>query len=369
MLVCNLAYCQKLELKNELIDSIVIRNTITSIYMNTLSGLIINGVEYSLGESTLSGKVVMFIGDSVTASGRTDNPDTSFASFFAQETGATVKNHSKGGIGIAEMVDGSGYNPDAQYDPDDYGISYLPPLTAEEVADCDYIIAFGFFNAVNKYEANEPYDYGRVDDTYVSGGTNSVCAQLNHLIDRIYECLATANNKTCKVILATPYKCGHYPYSTGSGYTTYLNFSDYVRKIASHHSLSLLDLMDDFGMNKYTWGIYTNSPNVIRSSYIPYVSGTEGNSTFPTIEDLPTTGIPNNSYATVGTTSQWNVLKYQNGEWKTMQIGCTPTREYTSIPSGGSHVGGYIWFADQLHPSLECRKQIARYMASKIKKI
>lgn len=317
----------------------------------------------------LSGKTIMVIGDSVTASGRTDTPDTSFASFLSKETGATVINHSKGGIGIVEMVDGSSYDPDAEYDPDDYGVRYLPPLSAEEVANCDYIIAVGFFNAVNKYEANEPYNYGTVNDVYTQGQTNSVCAQLNHLIDRIYECLTSANNDKCKLVFATPYKCGHYPYSNGDGYSTYCNFAEYVRKIAINHSIPIFDLMEELGMNQYTWGIYTNSLTVINSKYVPYVNGYEGNSPHPTIADLPTASVANNSYATVGTTAQWDVYKYTSGEWKVMQTGCTPTREFTSIPSGGSHVGGYIWFADQLHPSLECRKQISKFFAAKLKTI
>lgn len=308
----------------------------------------------------LAGKTLLAIGDSVTASGAYDTTPTSWQSFLGKKLGIKIKNHAKGGIGIIEMCDGTenGDNPDA--DPNGFGVDYLPPLSAEELADVNYVIMLGFFNEIGKYPDKE-MDYGEVTDVYIPGGNNTVCAKLNHLVDRVYECIKATGNEKCKLIIVSPYKYGCYPYGLGTGYDLGAKFCKKLKEFAEYHSIYYIDLMGELGINKYTWNVYTVSQTIYNQKYISANGELGVNSPFSSVSELPTNSI-DGSFATVGTTEMWDVYKKNSKGWEIMQSGCTLTREYESIQ--GKHVGGYIWNADNLHPSLEGRKYIGNFISN-----
>lgn len=238
----------------------------------------------------------------------------------------------------------------------------MPPLSAEELTDVDYVVMLGFFNEIGKYPDKE-MDYGEVTDVYVQGGNNTICAKLNHLVDRVYECIKATKNEKCKLIIVSPYKYGCYPYGLGTGYDLGTKFCKKLKEFAEYHSIYYIDLMGELGINKHTWNVYTVNQTTYNPKYIP-ASGEVGvNSPFSSVSELPTNS-PDGSFATVGTTEMWDVYKKNSESWEIMQSGCTLTREYESIQGG--HVGGYIWNADNLHPSLEGREFIGNFIANNL---
>lgn len=212
-------------------------------------------------------KKILMIGDSITASGK-------IHPFIARSLHVDISTHAKGGIGIAQGVDGDeGYSGDFDNETDADG--NLSPLTVNHVYDKDIIlILLGYNNRYNQL--------GVQADIYPEN--NTIWGLFNHVIDRIYELLTESGNLKCRLMIVIPHAIGKYPYVNATAYEkptselpTFVEICDCIRTIAETYSIPICDLMRSSGINNFTWNIFSSSSSPINEQYTKYELDENGN--------------------------------------------------------------------------------------------
>jgi lysophospholipase L1-like esterase len=200
-------------------------------------------------------KNVLCLGDSMTQAGI-------WTTRLEELLGCHVFRHCKGGLGLIEIVDG-GVGAE--------GI--LQTLTAELVQQMDLIILYAGYN-------NRKSPDGKVGECYSPADVTepTIAGMTQYCINRIYKELSMANNLTCRLLIVTPHCVGRYEYIDADGYGEYPpgsresmeTLSDTMKAVAMSNSIPVLDLWHDSGINKYTWSVYSASPEIENDSYSPY---------------------------------------------------------------------------------------------------
>ena len=227
-------------------------------------------------------KKILMIGDSITASGR-------IHPHIARSLRADVSTHAKGGIGIAQGVDGDkGYSGEFDNETDANG--NLSPLSVNHVYDKDIIIVLIGYN--NRYN-----QLGVQTDIYPEN--NTIWGLFNHVINRIYELLAESENLKCRLMIAIPHAIGKYPYVNATAYEkpteespTFVEICDCIRTVAETYSIPICDLMHSSGINKFTWNVFGASNSPINEQYTKYELDENGDK----VNDKPLRYVKGNSY-------------------------------------------------------------------------
>ena len=266
--------------------------------------------------SAWKGKKVLFLGDSLTEVNR-------YQDTVVELLGIEKHNHCCGGAGLLQIIDGNSEGT-------------ITAITADTVADMDLVVLYAGYN-------NRGTEEGTVGDIYVPDGTgqNTIAGYMQYAINRIYECLESAENLTCKVMIVTVDCAGKYNYIDADGYEEYPSGSGITmetlaniqKAVAQANGLPCCDLWHNSGINKFTWGVYGASKNAVNENYTPYELDSEGNP--------------------VSTKR----IKYVNGKsYYQVRDGEVVLEEYTgSAP--------YPYNGDQLHKSAEGYKQIGEAIA------
>ena len=214
-------------------------------------------------EKTLKGKTVLAVGDSLTSDGRWQKE-------FERRTGASVKTHARGGVGIIDMVFGLGAaeSDGMRYDPFTGANRELPPLCEEDVKDIDLLIFYGGYN-------ERHMEYGDEDGVYPRD--NTLFGKFNAVMTRIYSLLGSAKNDRCRVIMVAPHCVGKYDwvdadgteeFPAGSG-RTLGTMSDVVRRVAEKYGAAFFDAYHLSGIGPSNWNRYASSPCAVRPDYDP----------------------------------------------------------------------------------------------------
>jgi len=193
------------------------------------------------------GKNALCIGDSLTAAGVWQQKLNTIL-------GMTVTTHALGGLGLIEMVDG-GTNSNGT----------LAPLTSSDVANKDLIIVYGGYN--NRGTAD-----GIIGDIYPTN--NTIAGLLQYVVNKIYSLLTTANNLKCRIAIVTPHCAGKYQFIDADGYTEYApgtgrtmkTLAKKIEEIANLNSLPCYNAWENSGINKFTWNVFSASPNAYDAS-------------------------------------------------------------------------------------------------------
>ena len=233
------------------------------------------------------GKTILSIGDSLSAAKK-------WQTVLETKLGVTVKHHSKGGMGLIQMVDGDkGLGGD--YDNTTDANGELKPLSVADVTGVDLIVFFGGYN--NRGTAD-----GELGDIYNPNNNTgkTIAGMTQYCINRIYELLKEANNLTCKILIVTPHCAGKYDYIDADGYEefpvgsgcTMETLSDTMKLVGNYNSIRVLDLWHNSGINKFTWDVYANKSSSINNAYTKY----ELNSSGETVGTTPLRYIKGNSY-------------------------------------------------------------------------
>ena len=233
------------------------------------------------------GKTILSIGDSLSAAKQ-------WQLVLETKLGVTVKHHSKGGMGLIQMVDGDkGLGGD--YDNTTDANGELKPLSIEDVTGVDLIIFFGGYN--NRGTAD-----GELGDVYNPDDQTgkTIAGMTQYCINRIYEVLKQANNLTCKILIVTPHCAGKYDYIDVDGYEefpsgsgcTMETLSDTIKLVGNYNSIKVLDLWHNSGINKFTWNVYANKTTPDNTTYTKY----ELNSSGEIVGTTPLRYVKGNSY-------------------------------------------------------------------------
>ena len=287
-------------------------------------------------ENKFKGKILLAIGDSVTAQKYWQNQ-------VGEILGMKVRTHAKGGIGIIQMVDGDGSGDAPEgYDPDNFGTSRIYKLNTEDVKDVAIIVIMGFYNERSKAsnEHGEAADMYPDDDTYIG--------RLNYAVKRIYEELAKANNNTCRIVICSAHKYGKYPYSDQDAYFDGDTILQYTKVASDYNSLPCIDLMHNGGINKYNWNLFQNNSADYNQNYIPADGLNDGsNKPFASLESVPDPSLNNNLKVTVGTESNYKTYKSNGSNW--------------IIDSAR-----FPWLGDHLHLNSDGGKILGNYIAAQL---
>lgn len=216
--------------------------------------------------SKWNGKNVLTLGDSITADGRWQKE-------FVRQTGANIKNHAYGGIGLIDMIDGLGaaeriIADGAKYDPKTCCEGPFTALCDEEVAWADLIIILGAYN-------ERHMEYGEKGDIYPEN--NTLRGKFKYVIDRIYAMLEANNNLDCRIMLVTPHCTGKYDWIDADGYMEWPEGSgrsletmaELVKTIAGEYNLPCCDAWHTSGIGRFTWKIYACNSNAVNPDYDP----------------------------------------------------------------------------------------------------
>ena len=287
-------------------------------------------------ENKFKGKILLAIGDSVTAQKYWQNQ-------VGEVLGMKVRTHAKGGIGIIQMVDGDGSGDAPEgYDPDSFGTSRIYKLNTEDVKDVSIIVIMGFYNERNKVstEHGEEADMYPDNDTYIG--------RLNYAIKRIYEELANANNNTCRIIICSAHRYGKYPYSDQDAYSDGDTILQYTKVASDYNSLPCIDLMHNGGINKYNWNLFQSGSTDYNQKYIPADGLNDAtNKPFESLESVPDPSLNNGLKVTVGTKSNYKTYISNGSNW--------------IIDSAR-----YPWIGDHLHLNEDGGKLLGNYIAAQL---
>lgn len=259
---------------------------------------------------------------------------------------ADVRTHALGGIGIVQMVDGTGT---------------LPPISTSDVEDVDIVCLFGGFNdyrlAVN--------NLGDVSDMYPDQPT--FVGRLNYAVKRIYEVAKAAGNHDLRVVLISPYNFGGGGFCDETGLTAGVKMLDGFKLASLRYSAELIDLLHNGQISEQNWDVFCAGAGTTNTTYLPYdTSAPYGTASVWPNEDLPTNfygdiELVNGMLALVAadnsygyTYSEWN-----DGQWT---HGIQPGSSVSYPPYA------YLW-RDYIHLNDEGYKRIAKYIAAQLKPI
>ena len=209
-------------------------------------------------------KNVLVLGDSITSDGR-------WQAEFARITGATVKTHAYGGIGLIDMIDGLGaydalVGGDLQYDPYTGCDGPFKPLHPDELRSTDLIIVLGAYN-------ERHMEYGCRGDLFPS--QNTLRGKFAYVIEKLYKMLDIAGNLKCRILFCTPHCVGKYDWIDSDGYEDFPHGSgrsletmaEVIKAICGEYNLPCCDLWHTSGIGRFTWKIYANSPAALNPDY------------------------------------------------------------------------------------------------------
>ena len=206
-------------------------------------------------------KNVLVIGDSLTADGR-------WQKRFAEITGANVETHAYGGIGIIEIIEGTGPsgNEIVRYDPVTCTGGDFGPLTVEKVGKADLIILLMAYN-------ERHIEYGQRGDMYPENVT--LRGKYAYAIEKIYSFIDKAGNFDCRIMLVCPHCIGRYAWIEQDGYEEFPvgsgrsleTMAETINDIAASFNLPCYDAWHNSGINRFTWKYFAASPNAIRTDY------------------------------------------------------------------------------------------------------
>ncbi|MBR5632633.1 MAG: hypothetical protein IKW68_01520, partial [Clostridia bacterium] len=136
--------------------------------------------------SKWAGKNVLVIGDSIVADGR-------WQAEMGRITGANVRTHAYGGIGLIDMIEGLGASQNnMKYDPYTGCNGKFGPLELDDVAWADLIILGGPYN-------ERHMEYGERGDMYPENDT--LRGKMAYVIDRLYGMMEECGNYGCHIML------------------------------------------------------------------------------------------------------------------------------------------------------------------------
>jgi len=213
--------------------------------------------------SKWTGKNVLVIGDSITSDGRWQKE-------FATITGANIRTHANGGIGLIDMVDGQegSTEQDTMYDPTTGVKGKLGRLTADAVRWADLIILLGAYN-------ERHMEYGEKGDMYPE--QNTLRGKFAYVIEKLYALLDECDNLGCHIMIVTPHCPGKYDWIDSDGYEDFPHGSGrnlrtmaaLITEIAHDYNLYCYDAWSNSGINRFTWKHYCHCPDVLNKDYDP----------------------------------------------------------------------------------------------------
>lgn len=208
--------------------------------------------------SRWNGKNVLVIGDSLTADGRWQKK-------FSSITGANIRTHAYGGIGIIEIIEGTGPsgNDIIRYDPITCAGGDFGPLSPDDIGWADLIILLMAYN-------ERHIEYGGRGDMYPEDVT--LRGKYSYALKKIYEMMDETGNGTCRIMLVTPHCIGRYAWVDADGYEefpagsgrTMETMAQTICDIAASHNLPCYDAWHNCGINRYTWKYFAASSKAIR---------------------------------------------------------------------------------------------------------
>ena len=175
------------------------------------------------------GKNVLVCGDSLTAADRWQRK-------LFEILNMSITKHALGGANIVQIIDGVTIS----------GVT-LPALSVQEVTDKQLIILFMGTN--NMFD-----EHGDVGDLYPTN--NTVCGQMQYAINRVFDLLDSANNKSCRVAVVTPYCFGESPYNQDAYGLDGIGLAKSIEDVANYNGLPAYNAFKNSGINMFTWSIY-----------------------------------------------------------------------------------------------------------------
>ena len=307
-------------------------NVLTSDIANYANDLSLEAKLNLLTQTLLNkwyGKTCLSIGDSLSAARK-------WQLVLESRLGMIIKHHSKGGIGLVQMVDGDkGLGGD--YDNETDASGELKPLSVKDVTGVDLIIFFGGYN--NRGTAD-----GELGDVYNPNDQTgkTIAGMTQYCINRIYEVLKQANNLTCKILIVTPHCAGKYDYIDADGYDQYPAGSGYtletlantMKLVGNYNNIRVLDLWHNSGINKFTWDVYANKSSADNTAtYTRY----ELNSSGEIVGTTPLRYVKGNSYYQIrdGVVTLEQYTGSAPYPYNNDQLHLNPTEGYP-------HIGGII---------------------------
>lgn len=213
--------------------------------------------------SKWAGKNVLVIGDSITSDGRWQKE-------FSRMTGANIRTHANGGIGLIDMVDGQdgSTEQDSMYDPTTGVKGKLGRLTADAVRWADLIILLGAYN-------ERHMEYGKKGDMYPRD--NTLRGKFAYVIERLYALLDECDNLGCHLMIVTPHCVGKYDWIDSDGYEDFpkgsgrslQTMAELIKQIAGEYNIYCCDAWHTSGINRFTWKHYCHCPDVYNKNYDP----------------------------------------------------------------------------------------------------
>lgn len=188
----------------------------------------------------LKGKIINFLGDSITAGSGASEQCKRYTDLIAAKTGAVCRNYGIGGTRIAKQKSPSADNPR-------YDLNFcMRALEMETPADI--VVVFGGTNDFGHGDAPFGEDTDTTNDTF--------CGALNVLYDSL-----KSRYPDAAIVVLTPLHRSEelregYPDVIFPGKQPLKNYVEAIRRAAARHSLSVLDLYENGFRPEGPWGPY-----------------------------------------------------------------------------------------------------------------
>ncbi len=191
----------------------------------------------------LCGKVINFLGDSITQGHGTSGTDKMFTSLIAEKTGAICNNYGLSGTRIAAQK-----NPTVQYPHQDLDFNLRAPQMAD---NADIVFVFGGTNDFGHGDAPIGSMEDRTPETFYGA------------LHSLYVTLIT-KYPAAQIVVATPLHRldDEKPDLNNPGKVERLkDYVEIIREVAEYYSLPVLDLYKTSGLQPKV--------DIIKEKYIP----------------------------------------------------------------------------------------------------